>query len=142
MCMGERVIGVELAKCLVDIWLECDFAGGGGEITYQVKVTDKNPIEGVSIAYAAKGETREYWHEMSYNKKSGYYECSIKVPKGSYSIVVINAADIYENTVNYYNSDFEVDYFGRIGPEYNEFKNYDELLKTKNLCKYDIVFDK
>ena len=29
MCMGERVIGVELAKDLVDIWLECDFAGGG-----------------------------------------------------------------------------------------------------------------
>ncbi len=27
MCMGERVIGVELAKYLVDIWLECDFAG-------------------------------------------------------------------------------------------------------------------
>ena len=29
MCMGERVIGVELAKYLVDIWLECEFAGGG-----------------------------------------------------------------------------------------------------------------
>lgn len=29
MCMGERVIGVELAKYLVDIWLGCDFAGGG-----------------------------------------------------------------------------------------------------------------
>lgn len=29
MCMGERVVGVELAKCLVDIWLSCDFAGGG-----------------------------------------------------------------------------------------------------------------
>lgn len=29
MCMGERVIGVELAKYLVDIWLSCDFAGGG-----------------------------------------------------------------------------------------------------------------
>ena len=29
MCMGERVVGVELAKCLVDIWLKCDFAGGG-----------------------------------------------------------------------------------------------------------------
>lgn len=29
MCMGERVIGVELAKLLVDIWLECDFSGGG-----------------------------------------------------------------------------------------------------------------
>lgn len=29
MCMGERVIGVELAKCLVDIWLKCDFVGGG-----------------------------------------------------------------------------------------------------------------
>ena len=28
MCMGERVIGVELAKTLVDIWLECDFSGG------------------------------------------------------------------------------------------------------------------
>lgn len=29
ICMGERVIGVELAKYLVDIWLECDFVGGG-----------------------------------------------------------------------------------------------------------------
>lgn len=29
MCMGERVIGVELAKTLVDIWLKCDFSGGG-----------------------------------------------------------------------------------------------------------------
>ena len=28
MCMGERVVGVELAKCLVDIWLNSDFAGG------------------------------------------------------------------------------------------------------------------
>ena len=28
MCMGERVIGVELAKYLVDIWLDCDFSGG------------------------------------------------------------------------------------------------------------------
>lgn len=29
MCMGERVIGTELAKYLVDIWLKCDFVGGG-----------------------------------------------------------------------------------------------------------------
>ena len=29
MCMGERVIGVELAKYLVDIWLKAEFAGGG-----------------------------------------------------------------------------------------------------------------
>lgn len=29
MCLGERVVGVELAKCLVDIWLDCEFAGGG-----------------------------------------------------------------------------------------------------------------
>lgn len=28
MCMGERVVGVELAKYLVDIWLNCDFDGG------------------------------------------------------------------------------------------------------------------
>ncbi len=28
LCMGERVIGVELAKYLVDIWLRCDFSGG------------------------------------------------------------------------------------------------------------------
>ena len=29
MCLGERVVGVELAKCLVDIWLDSEFAGGG-----------------------------------------------------------------------------------------------------------------
>ena len=29
MCLGERVVGVELAKCLVDIWLDCEFSGGG-----------------------------------------------------------------------------------------------------------------
>ena len=28
MCMGSRVIGEELAKYLVDIWLECEFSGG------------------------------------------------------------------------------------------------------------------
>ena len=28
MCMGERVIGIELAKCLVDTWLDSDFSGG------------------------------------------------------------------------------------------------------------------
>ena len=26
--MGERVIGGELAKYILDIWLGCDFAGG------------------------------------------------------------------------------------------------------------------
>ncbi|NDL67685.1 ribose 5-phosphate isomerase B [Anaerotalea alkaliphila] len=29
MTLGERVIGPELAKELVKVWLECDFAGGG-----------------------------------------------------------------------------------------------------------------
>lgn len=29
MCMGERVIGTELAKSLVDIWLGSDFTGAG-----------------------------------------------------------------------------------------------------------------
>ena len=29
MCMGARVIGMELAKLLVSHWLTCDFAGGG-----------------------------------------------------------------------------------------------------------------
>jgi ribose 5-phosphate isomerase B len=32
MCLGERVVGIELAKYLVDIWLQCDFAGGGSTI--------------------------------------------------------------------------------------------------------------
>lgn len=30
MCMGERVIGVELAKYLLDIWLSSDFKEGTG----------------------------------------------------------------------------------------------------------------
>lgn len=29
LCMGERVIGIELAKKLIDIWLDNDFAEGG-----------------------------------------------------------------------------------------------------------------
>lgn len=28
MCLGERVIGVELAKSLIDVWLKCNFDGG------------------------------------------------------------------------------------------------------------------
>jgi ribose 5-phosphate isomerase B len=28
ICMGARVIGVELAKTIVDVWLQCDFSGG------------------------------------------------------------------------------------------------------------------
>ena len=28
LCMGERIVGSELAKYLVDIWLRCDFLGG------------------------------------------------------------------------------------------------------------------
>ncbi len=35
MCMGERVIGVELAKYLVDIWLASDFQGGGSTAKVQ-----------------------------------------------------------------------------------------------------------
>ncbi|CNK15083.1 ribose-5-phosphate isomerase B [Yersinia mollaretii] len=29
ICLGARVIGIELAKTLVDTWLDCDFDGGG-----------------------------------------------------------------------------------------------------------------
>lgn len=29
ICFGERVIGMELAKNLLDIWLESEFSGGG-----------------------------------------------------------------------------------------------------------------
>lgn len=29
ICFGERVIGFELAKDMLDIWLSCEFSGGG-----------------------------------------------------------------------------------------------------------------
>lgn len=41
LCMGARVIGPELAKCLVDIWLPCEFSGGGSA----PKVARINEIE-------------------------------------------------------------------------------------------------
>ncbi len=41
MCMGARVIGPELAKYLVDIWLPCEFSGGGSA----PKVARINEIE-------------------------------------------------------------------------------------------------
>ena len=31
MCMGSRVIAPELAKYLVELWLTCEFAGGGSK---------------------------------------------------------------------------------------------------------------
>jgi len=45
MCMGERIIGVELAKYLVDIWLACEFAGGGsGAKVARIKELEKEHI--------------------------------------------------------------------------------------------------
>jgi ribose 5-phosphate isomerase B len=41
MCMGARVIGTELAKQLVEIWLKNDFSGGGST----KKVEKINEIE-------------------------------------------------------------------------------------------------
>lgn len=49
MCMGERVIGAELAKTLVDIWLQCDFAGGGSA----PKVAEIERLEQAHIRAAA-----------------------------------------------------------------------------------------
>lgn len=46
MCMGERVVGIELAKYLVDIWLECEFSGGGSA----PKVDRINELELAHIA--------------------------------------------------------------------------------------------
>lgn len=45
MCMGERVIGVELAKYLVDIWLECDFTGGKSSVKVErIKTLEEEHI--------------------------------------------------------------------------------------------------
>lgn len=49
MCLGERVVGVELAKTLVDIWLQCDFAGGGSA----PKVAEIGRLEQAHIRAAA-----------------------------------------------------------------------------------------
>ena len=50
MCMGERVIGTELAKNLVDIWLGCEFSGGGSA----PKVARINQLEREHIQAAAR----------------------------------------------------------------------------------------
>ena len=49
MCMGERVIGAELAKTLVDTWLSCEFAGGGSA----PKVAEISRLEQEHIRNAA-----------------------------------------------------------------------------------------
>ena len=51
MCMGERVIGVELAKSLVDTWLASEFAGGRST----PKVERINQLEAEHIKKAAQG---------------------------------------------------------------------------------------
>lgn len=46
MCMGERVLGVELAKYLVDIWLECEFEeGGSGPKVKRIEEIEKSYIK-------------------------------------------------------------------------------------------------
>jgi len=47
--MGERVIGAELAKTLVDTWLPCEFAGGGSA----PKVAEIDRLEQEHIRNAA-----------------------------------------------------------------------------------------
>lgn len=42
LCMGERVIGAELAKYIVDIWLKCDFSE---ESSSKPKVDRINELE-------------------------------------------------------------------------------------------------
>lgn len=46
LCMGERVVGAELAKYIVDIWLSSNFTGGGST----AKVERINELEQVHIA--------------------------------------------------------------------------------------------
>jgi len=46
LCMGERVVGAELAKYIVDIWLSSNFAGGGST----AKVERINELEQVHIS--------------------------------------------------------------------------------------------
>lgn len=50
LCMGERVIGLELAKYLVDIWLGCEFSGGASA----PKVERINQLEKEHIAVSSK----------------------------------------------------------------------------------------
>lgn len=50
LCMGERVIGLELAKYLVDIWLGCEFSGGSSA----PKVERINQLEREHIAVSSK----------------------------------------------------------------------------------------
>lgn len=51
MCIGARIIGLELAKFLVDEWLKCEFSGGDSakkveKIKYYESLYFKNKQEG------------------------------------------------------------------------------------------------
>lgn len=87
-----------------------DVTRKGGKITCRVKITDESSIS--RVVWTLEGPTtgEQFPHmeneiEMKYNKKTGYYEASVWMPKGTYLLGKIAAWDVFDNAALHFNQE-------------------------------------
>ena len=87
-----------------------DVTEKGGKLTYRLKVTDESPIDRVNLNLVGPlsedkfliGDTELM---LKYNKKTGYYEGTVWMPKGIYLLDHILVEDVLNNSAIYINKE-------------------------------------